>query len=252
MEGRSHTVSDLPAPAGIGERAPNTPELFSFAWLEGVIVKNAPPDDEPITNKLNGYAFIAVILFGALGALGALLLRNQTGALILQIGIVLQWLCIAAALVNIGWRAWLAYRHQHEAFARDLDHQMVSYNAIVNTVSRYPQLAIRTHLRYVQVRKSRLIYRAGLFSGGFDKLGVLPLLLAMYLQFKDWTFGNWKAVLDHMHWLGVALLPFLLATYLVSWWAARAKGRLDLYEMLLAEASVREEGKREGHEGFQR
>ncbi|GLQ46705.1 hypothetical protein GCM10007862_17560 [Dyella lipolytica] len=239
MEGMSHAASATMVGAGVGEGEPRLPESFSFAWLEALIAEHTQGNDDPLTTKLDRFAVAGAILFGALGVLGALLLRNQLGLRILQIGVVLECLCMATLLANAGWQAWLGYRHQYETFARELDQQLVQYNVVVDAVCRYPLHVIAAQLRYVSDRKSRFIYRHGLLSGGIDKLGILPLLLAMYLQFKDWSFGDWKGMLDHIHWIGAFLLTMLLATYLVSWWGVRAKGRLDLYEMVLTEASIR-------------
>ncbi|GAB2583671.1 hypothetical protein ISP15_17070 [Dyella jejuensis] len=218
---------------------PKLLEPFNFAWLEALIAARAEDNGEPATTRLDRYAVIGVLLFGLLGVLGSLLFHNRLGLRLLQSGFALQWVCIAVVLVNAGWRAWLAYRHQHESFARDLDRQLAQYDEIINAVCRHSLPVIATHLRYVRDRKSRLVYRGGLISGGMDKLAILPLFLAMYLQFKDWSFGGWKALLDHVHMLSALLLSMLFATYLISWWAARAKDRLELYEMVLMEASVR-------------
>jgi hypothetical protein len=214
------------------------PESFSFGWLEALIAEHLPRKDDPIMTRLERYTFAGVIVFGVLGVLGALFLHNQLGVRILQAGFALQCLCIVAYLVTISRQAWHVYLYQHQTFAQDLDQQMVQYKAIAKAVRHYPDAVISTHLRYVAGRKSRLIYRTGFISGSTEKLGILPLLLAMYLQFKDWSFGGWKELFDHVHLLGNFLLSMLLAAYLVSWWALRSKGRLDLYETVLTEALV--------------
>lgn len=245
MEATSHAASTTAVDAGqIGEGVPKPSVPFSFAWLEALIAEHVQGNDEPLTTKLGRYAILCAILSGALGALCALLLRNQLGLRLLQIGLVLEWLFVVAFLASNARQAWLGYRHQHETFARELDQQLVQYNIIVDGIRRYPLPVIATYLRYVRDRKSVFVYRHGLISGGMDKLGILPVLVAMYLQLKDWSFGDWKGLIDHVHWLGVVLLMLLLITYAISWWGVRAKGRLDLYEMVLAEASVRTEDDR--------
>jgi hypothetical protein len=237
MEVTGVTASAASEGAGGGVGA-SFPESFSFAWLEALIAKYLPHKNDPITSRLERYASAGAIVFGVLGVLGALFLHNQIGVRLLQAGFALQCLCIIVYLVIIGRQAWLVYLHQHQTFAQDLDQQMVQYKAIAEAVRHYPDAVISTHLRYVAGRKSRLIYRTGFISGSTEKLGILPLLLAMYLQFKDWSFGGWKELFDHVHLLGNFLLSMLLAAYLVSWWALRSKGRLDLYETVLTEALV--------------
>jgi hypothetical protein len=242
MEGTSHAASATAVEAEqVGQGAPEPPVPFSFAWLEAFLAQHSQGNDEPLTTKLDRYTIVGAILFGALGVLCGLLLGNQLGLHLLQLGLVLELLFVAAFLVGNARQAWLGYRDQHETFARELDQQLVQYNIVVDAIRRYPFPVIATHLRYVRDRKSTFIYRHGLVSGGMDKLGILPVLVAMYLQLKDWSFGDWKGLLNHVHWLGFVLLMFLLMTYTVSWWGARAKGRFDLYEGVLAEASVRSE-----------
>ncbi|RUL67100.1 hypothetical protein EKH79_00395 [Dyella dinghuensis] len=242
MEGASRAASATTVDAEqLGEGALKLPAPFSFAWLEACIAEHGQGDNEPLTTKLDRYAILGAILCGALGALCGLLFRDQLGLRLMQVGLVLEWLFVAAFLVSNVRQAWLGYRHQYKTSARELDEHLRQYSTIVDAVRQYPLPVIATHLRYIRDRKSIFVYRHGLISGGIDKLGILPVLVAMYLQFKDWSFGDWKGMLDHVHWLGVVLLTALLMTYALSWWGVRAKGRFDLYEAVLAEASVRSE-----------
>jgi hypothetical protein len=238
-------VTGVTAFAGVEESGGGAgdpfPESFSFAWFEALVAQHLRYNDKPITTKLDRCVLAGFALFGILGLLGGLLLRNQLGLRLLQIGFALQCVCITVYFVNAGRQAWLGYFRQHQSFARELDQQLLQYNAIVDAVRHYPDAVVSKYLRYVADRKSRFIYRAGLISGSTEKLGILPLLLAMYLQFKDWSFGGWKELFSHVHLLGNFLLSMLLATYLVSWWALRSKGRLDLYETVLTEALARGE-----------
>lgn len=239
MEQMSSVVSDV-AKEPAAEEIPLAPETFSFIWLESCLDQYAHVDDEPAATKLERYAFTGAFFFGALGVVSVLLFRNQFGLRALQVGLSLELLCLAVALLVACRRAWRFFQHQHKDFAENLDKQLVQYNVIVDALRRYPPSVIDTHLRYVRDRKSRLTYRAGLISGGFEKFGILPLLAAMYLQFKDWSFSDWKTLTGHVHVLGTVLLWALMIFYAVSWWAVRTKSHLDLYETVLAEASVRE------------
>jgi hypothetical protein len=239
MERMSSVVSDVLNGSG-AEIMPPAPEAFSFMWLESCIEQYLLVDDEPIATRLDRYAFAGAILFGGLGLIISQLFRNEFALRALQLGFALELLCLAVASLNACRQAWRFYQRQHKEFAQDLDEQLVPYNGLVDAVRRYPLSAICTHLRYVRDRKGRLAYRAGLISGGFEKFGILPLLAAMYLQFKDWSFGDWKALTDHVHAVGGVLLWGLMVFYAVSWWAVRTKGRLDLYEVILTEASARE------------
>jgi hypothetical protein len=239
MEQMSSMVSDVSVESRV-EETQAVSEALSFVWLESLIEPYVQVDDEPVTTRLDRYAFAGAVLFGVVGVICAHLFRNQLGLLLLQIGLALELLCLAAVLIGTYRQAVRFYRQQHKDFAQVLDERLVQYNVIVDAIRRHPLSVIGTHLRYVRDRKNRLVYRAGLISGGFEKFGIVPFLAAIYLQLKDWSFGDWKGLADHVHVLGSILLWALMILYAVSFWAVRAKSRLDLYEVVLTEASVRE------------
>jgi hypothetical protein len=242
MERMSSAVSDVSIGQG-AEEMPPAPEAFSFVWLESRLEQYVQADDEqPVTTRLDRYTFVGAILFGTLGVIIERLFPNRFGLCVLCVGFALELLCLVVVSLNTCLETWRFYQRQHKDFARELDERLVQYNDIVDAIRRHPLSVICTHLRYIRDRKGRLTYRAGLITGGFEKFGILPLLAAMYLQFKDWSFGDWRGFTSHVHLLGSVLLWVLMVLYATSWWAVRAKSRLDLYEIVLTEASVRESG----------
>jgi hypothetical protein len=72
-----------------------------------------------------------------------------------------------------------------------------------------------------------------------NRLGILPLLAILYLQLKDWRFGDWQA-LAQVHVVGGLLLWALFLAYLLSWWLVGLSTRWDAYEALLIEAAHEE------------
>ncbi|MBE1161794.1 hypothetical protein [Dyella acidiphila] len=216
------------------------PRPFNFSWLEEKIAEYAADMDDPPATKIEGYGMIAVVVIGGLAILFHLLLRNQLGLYIFQLSVLLQWLCVVAVYVRTGYRAWRAYKRQYIDIAHDLDNGYVRYREIIDGLRTYPAAEIAKHLRYIRDRKAVLMYRHGLLSGGMEKIGVLPLVALLYLQLKDWSFGDWKGLLAHFHWIGSILLSLLIVTYAISWWVVRTKGRLDAYETVLTEVGVAE------------
>ena len=82
--------------------------------------------------------------------------------------------------------------------------------------------------------------RLGLFTGGMERLGVVPLLLAFYLQFKDWRWGDWKTLTSIT--FTQALLAFaLMLAYTIFWHLIFLRARVHAYESLLAEANRQDE-----------
>ncbi|MCT8358620.1 hypothetical protein NLA05_20535 [Xanthomonas citri pv. anacardii] len=78
--------------------------------------------------------------------------------------------------------------------------------------------------------------RLGLFTGGIEKLGFMPVLLALYLQLKDWRFGDWT-VLSKITLIQGVLAFTLLFAFAMSWHLIRLRIRVQSYEQLLAEAN---------------
>jgi hypothetical protein len=209
---------------------------FSFVWLEKRIAECNQDIGDTVMTPLERYAVIGVIAIGGLSILAYLLLRNRLGLQIMQAGALLQWTLVLAFLIRMSYHGWRAYKRQYMDIATELDSFYVRYQHLIDDLRTYPAAEIDKHMRYIRDRKTALIYRHVLLSGGMEKIGILPLLALLYLQLKDWSFGDWKGLLDHVHLVGGLLLWILLIAYCIAWWAARTKGRLDVYEALLAEA----------------
>ncbi len=85
-------------------------------------------------------------------------------------------------------------------------------------------------------RRTNMHDRLGLFTGGIEKLGFMPVLLALYLQLKDWRFGDWT-VLSKITLIQGVLAFTLLFAFAMSWHLIRLRIRVQSYEQLLAEAN---------------
>ncbi|AWH39260.1 hypothetical protein C1929_10655 [Stenotrophomonas sp. ZAC14D1_NAIMI4_6] len=83
-----------------------------------------------------------------------------------------------------------------------------------------------------------MVDRMGLMYGGLQRLGPFPLLVALYLQFRNWHWGDWTGVFD-IGWAGVILIFAMVMLYLVGWILIAQRTRLDTYVSLL-EASLQE------------
>lgn len=128
-------------------------------------------------------------------------------------------------------KLWQA-RKQH---AREMDADFRGYREIVTGLERYPKEERSERLRFVRALRNNMSYRLGLAMGGIERLGVFPVLLALYLQFKDWEWGNWDAMFD-VNLLGGFLIWAIVLLYGVGWMVIGLKVRLDTYESLLDES----------------
>ncbi len=85
-------------------------------------------------------------------------------------------------------------------------------------------------------RRTNMHDRLGLFTGGMEKLGFMPVLLALYLQLKDWRIGDWT-VLSKITLMQGMLAFTLLFAFAMSWHLIRLRIRVQSYEQLLVEAN---------------
>jgi hypothetical protein len=158
-------------------------------------------------------------------------------ALVLVSGaFALEIIGLGVGLACVVRREWQGFRQAHARLAHELDRSYGHFCRLVAALRRYPRVELRSHLRYLRGRKAAFAYRTSLLAGGMERLGVLPILAVLYVQLKDWRFGDWVSLWSNVHLVGGLLLWALLLVYLLSWWMIRLRGRLDLYEEILTEA----------------
>ena len=133
------------------------------------------------------------------------------------------------SLYVVGVSMW---RWRTEQVAQ-LDHDLQQVRALHAWLRRYPSDVVAEHLRFVQMVQSRLTAKLGFLAGGLDKLGILPLLVALAIQLK--VYADWESV---PHWQAFIAL-FAAITYLVAFVGSLMRLRLQLYEAVLAEAMQR-------------
>lgn len=178
----------------------------------------------------------AIGLFAAgVGSLVATLVGGVVGLWIIWGSLLVEMIGLLGSFVLQVVRNWKAIRQSKRDYARELDHDYGEAARVISFLVQWSPTELHRALRYVRRRKAALIYRLGLMTGGVERLGALPVLVALYIQFKDWEFGDWAA-LGEINLLGGLLLWALLLIYLGSWYLIRLRLRLDVYEFLLDEA----------------
>lgn len=126
----------------------------------------------------------------------------------------------------LGWTLWTWRADQ----VSQLDHDLPHLRTILAWLSEQPQQALVEHHRVARLRQAQMSMKLGMFTGGLERLGVLPVLVSVWLFMR-----NWKDLLDMPVWqlfLGVGLMLF----YVVMTVGNLKRIRLQLYESLLAEA----------------
>lgn len=180
------------------------------------------------------------LAIGLMGAAIAMLfgtLLQGTAALVFAVaGLVMEVIGLSLTIILPIKREWRDFRFPYPRHAAAMETDFHHYQAMVAALRAFPleqRLRRETFMRNLRLNMHE---RLGLFTGGMEKLGIVPLLLALYLQLKDWRWGDWHA-LSNIH-LAQSLLAFLLlVAYALSWHLTRLRIRVQRYEQLLAEAN---------------
>lgn len=241
-------MDTVPAPA-----APNTPtatvaptahaaialQELSFPALNAALDDYLARTDGTKAGAWERWSLIAGIAGAGLGMLLGSVLSGQAGVIAALSGLTLEVLGLGTAFLLQMHRdrhQFLEARLQH---AREIEEGYTQYQQLVQQLRAFPLEQRRRRLRYIRDRRTTMHERLGLFTGGMERLGILPLLVALYLQFKDWRWGNWNTFASVTLVQGLLAFAIFLA-YALSWHLINLRARVQAYELLLAEANAQD------------
>ncbi len=121
-------------------------------------------------------------------------------------------------------------------YASTLENDYGLYRELIDWVKKCPVEKLRKRYQYLQTRQKTFDRRLGMITGGAERLGMFPIVVALYLQFKDVQW--WPPVFD----LKNAMLALVVALiYAMCLWLVRLRLRLDMYVLVLGDALCDEE-----------
>ncbi|NII09516.1 hypothetical protein [Oleiagrimonas sp. C23AA] len=121
-------------------------------------------------------------------------------------------------------------KHERRIFAEVLDFDLPQRLELTAWLRQYPQAQLATLHAFAAQRQQLMMQKTPLITGSLEKLGVLPLLAALFLQFKD---AHWP---PHPSWLQVIGFCALAGMYWQSLITISLRIRLGVYTQVLAEA----------------
>lgn len=164
---------------------------LQFALLEEKVSQFAQAiNHDERAGPLERWSFALGLFAGGIGSLAGVLLGNRLGLWIAGLALASEIAGFVIGAICMMRREWKTFHRSHEVFSKSLDHDFREYRALVEWVNSYPRDEIARRLRYLRDRKASLVYRSGLYSGGMERYGLLPLIVVLYIQFKDWSFGE--------------------------------------------------------------
>lgn len=209
---------------------------LSFPALCAVMDTYLAESEETKAGRVERWSFAIGLLGAAVGLLAGNLMGGTWGAWLASTGLVVELAGLGTSLVLQVKRELPQFSKPHTNFAKELERDFHRYQAIVQSLRTFPPALREQRQRYITDRRSTMHERLGLFTGGMERLGIMPVMLALYLQFKDWHWGNWSALADVTLVQGL-LIWALLISYALSWHLIRLRNRVTAYERLLVEAN---------------
>ena len=115
------------------------------------------------------------------------------------------------------------------------DHDVAQFRALRVWLRSFPQEQLKELHRFAAFSQQRLTAKLGLLQGGFDKLGVLPALLALLVLLSSAGDLSLASLAEVPVWRGSLALMFAVI-YLIGFLVMRMRLRLQLSEMVLSDA----------------
>lgn len=217
-------------------------EALSFTSLDRLI--NEMDTLARATDPQPGRVERIAMRLGVLGAISVVLLQlllpTHHKVLAISVGLAIELTGFAVGLCLMLWRELGSIRHARRSMAASLDSDYAHYDHCVEQLRRFPITMRKRLQRYVHARSTRILSHTRLLTGGFERFAIVPLLLALYLQLKDWRMSDWSA-LERMT-LAQSLIIFaLFLVFLGASHLLYIRSRVEAIAGMLAEATTRDE-----------
>jgi len=233
---------DMHAQAEVGAPQPRGSKELTFHWLYQRVQGLMDHSIYPKPGRMEKWSVRVGMAAAAIGVLTALVpdrwLPGSVALIVVVACLVVEGVGFALGGILAVRREIRQYTQPRLSHAREMDSEFIYWQAAIADLRAFPKAQREQKLRYVSNLRTNMIDRMGLMYGGLQRLGPFPLLLALYLQFRGWKWGEWGAVFD-VGWVGALLIFGLALLYLLGWMLIGQRIRLDTYVALL-EASIQE------------
>lgn len=225
-------------PATSPERIEDSTALheLSFPSLSAVMSRYLQVTEQSRAGAVERWSLIIGLIGAGFGLTSGALLDGKVALVCTMTGLAIELVGFAVSAILQVIREAPGFRHPYATHAREMERQFHHYQGIVTALRAFPLEHRRQRETFIRDRRANMHERLGLFTGGMERLGVMPVLLALYLQFKDWRWGDWSA-LGKITAVQSVLAFLLLFAYALSWHLIRLRVRVQTYEQLLGEAN---------------
>ncbi|HGM7311811.1 TPA: hypothetical protein ACKP7W_000019 [Stenotrophomonas maltophilia] len=233
---------DMQAGGGFDPPAKTDSQELTFHWLYQRVQGLVEHSIYPKAGRVETWAFRAAMMATAIGVLGSQLLEQwiplATTLLLVRTCLAVEIGGFAIAGLLAAGRGIRQFSQPRLSHAQEMDGEFAHWQAVIADLRCFPRLERERRLKYVSHLRASMIERMGMMYGGLQRLGPFPLLIALYVQFRGWKWGDWASVFD-VSLLGALLIFGMVLLYVVGWMLISLRTRLDTYVALL-EGSIHE------------
>ncbi|WP_099561588.1 hypothetical protein [Stenotrophomonas maltophilia] len=233
---------DMQAGGGFDPPAKTDSQELTFHWLYQRVQGLVEHSIYPKAGRVETWAFRIGVGAAIIG-----ILMGQLPDRWLPLGVVLQ-VVVACLAIEVGGfivggvlaarRGIRQFSQPRLSHAREMDEDFAHWQAVVTELRGFPRVQRERRLKFVSTLRTNMIERMGMMYGGLQRLGPFPLLIALYLQFRGWKWGDWAGAFD-VGLLGALLIFAMVLLYMLGWMLIGLRTRLDTYVALL-EGSIHE------------
>lgn len=209
---------------------------FSFVELERRL-REIPEGPVGVLNTprwiiaLNVLGWFGIVLGLAPSLLVKFLSPESWMAWMSSAGLLMAILGFAPGFVRNVFLVVISFYRWRMDLVRQMDHDLIEYRDLRRWLAQFPVEACSEAIRFVRQGQERVAAKQRLIVGSLEKLGVLPVVAALFIQVKTY----YEQLGETPVWQ-VVLAIFLAVIYLIGWLASLVRLRLHLYEIVLADS----------------
>jgi len=212
---------------------------LSFSWLHDKVAAYVAHSRYPKPSRVERASVWVGVGAAGVGLLVAALsprvIAPQLAAGVLSACLAVELAGFATHLILMAKRELPQLLKPRLAHAAEMDFDFAYWRELVAELSGFPLAQREEMLRFASALRDRMNERMGLVYGGFQRLGIFPVLVALYLQFRNWKWGDWASAFD-VNLVAGLLIWMMVLLYAAGWLLIGLRTRVDTYVNLLESA----------------
>jgi hypothetical protein len=115
------------------------------------------------------------------------------------------------------------------------DHDLGEFRALRAWLQTFPREVLEEYRQFARMARDRLGSKLALLTGGIERIGILPVFVAMFLLLREVEGLGIESLRAVPLWQAV-VGPFIVVTWCLGIMAVRMRLSYELYEVVLADA----------------